>query len=411
MVSTQYENIEFIRTEGGRNCLIDKAHNEILDMAITRGLLGLAAYFWIIIALFIFIYKTYPKILEENRILLVGVLAAVISYLVQNQVGFGVIGTSSLFWLLLGMAILPGMPKPQKTKLIKLPIIIRIVICIPLLILIYHLISLSLRPYIADIYYKNGLAMVYYGNIDQAIASYEKALEYNREEFYYGEVLHAYSIKSNQTQDISWLDRLIAKCEEAVKCNPLHPYYYNLLSSSYGEKYVRGDESYAHKSIEASKNALKYKPLFADPYNNIAAIYVRQGKYDEAIKEMEQASALFPDDTNYLRILGELYQVTGQINKAIELLKKAIEYNPEKSDLYSKLGKIYFDQKRYKEAEVQFKKAIELDSNNIFARNNLGTIYINQQRFKEARDEFEAVLKVEVQNDYAKQMLAIIVRE
>jgi len=408
MVSTQYENIEFIRSEGGRNCLIDKAHMEILDMAITRGLLGLAAYFWIIISLFIFVYKNYYLIKEENKILLVGVLAAIVSYLVQNEVGFGIIGTSSLFWLLLGMVIPICMPKPQKTKSIKIPIVPRIVICIPLLILIYQLISLSLRPYIADIYYKNGLAMVNYNNIDQAIASYEKALEYNPDEFYYGEILNAYNIKFNQTQDMVWLDRLIAKGEEAVKRNPLHPYYYNLLSSAYGEKYVRGDESCANKSIEASKNAIKYKPLFADPHNNIAAIYVRQGKYDEAIKEMKQALAIFPDDSNYLRILGELYQVKGQINKAIELLKKAIEYSPTNPDFYAKLGKIYFDQKRYKEAETQFKKAIELDSNNILALNNLGTIYLNQQKFNKARDEFESVLKVDPENSYAKQMLALI---
>lgn len=409
LVSPQFEKIEFIRTEGGRNCLIDKAHNEILDMAITRGLLGLAAYFWIIILLFIFAYKTYSSIKEENRILLVGVLSAIVSYLVQNEVGFGIIGTSSLFWLLLGMAIPIGMPKPQLTKPIKLPAIIRLVICIPLLILIYYLISLSFRPYKADIYYKNGLAMVSYNNIDQAIASYEKALEYYDEEFYYGEVLNAYNIKFDKTQDIQWLNRLIDKGEEAVRCNPLHPYYYNLLSSSYGQKYIRtGDETYAHKSIEASKMALKYKPLFADPYNNMAAIYVRQGKYEEATKEMEQASLLFPDDANYLRILGELYQVRGQINKTIEMFKKGIEYNSKNPDLYAKLGKVYFDQKNYQEAESQFKKAIELDANNIFAHNNLGTIYINQQRFKEAREEFEKTLRIEPQNDYAKRMMAMI---
>lgn len=409
-VSTQYEKLEFIRTEGGRNCLIDKAHNEIIDMATTRGLLGLGAYLWMIISLFIFVRRVFLLIKEENKILLAGVLAAITSYLVQNQVGFGIIATSSLFWLLLGMAISVGMPKPQNTKPISLPVIPRIAICIPLMVLIYFCVSLSLRPYKADIYYKNGLAMISQGNIDQAIASYEKALEYNPgEEFYYGEILNAYNIKSNQTQDMAWLDKLIAKGEEAVKCNPLHPYYYNLLSSSYGEKYVRtGDNVYANKSIEASKKALIYKPLFADPYNNIAAIYVRQERYEEAIKEMEQASALFPDDPNYLRILGELYQVTGKIDKSIELLKKAIEYNPKNADLYGKLGKIYFDQKRYKEAETQFKEAITLAPDNIFARNNLGTIYINQQKFKQARLEFEAVLKVEPQNSYAKGMLTMI---
>jgi len=411
LVSTQYEKIEFIRTEGGRNCLIDKVHNEILDMAITRGLLGLAAYFWLIILFFKFAYKSYSLIKEENKILLVGVLGAITSYLVQNEVGFGIIGTSSLFWLLLGMAISVGMPKPQITRPIKLPLIIRLVICLPLLILIYSLISLSLRPYIADIYYKNGLAMVQYNNIDQAIASYEKALEYYHEEFYYGEVLNAYNIKFNQTKDMQWLDRLITKGEEAVRCNPLHPYYYNLLSSSYGEKYLRtGDETYAHKSMAASKKALKYKPLFADPYNNMAAIYVRQGKYEEATKEMEQASKLFPDDYNYLRILAELSQVKGQLNKAIDFFKKASECAPKNADLYAKLGKIYFDQKNYKEAEAQFKKAIDLEANNIFAHNNLGTIYLHQQRFKEAKDEFESVLKVEPQESYARQMLAMMGR-
>ncbi len=409
-VSTQHEKLEFIRTEGGRNCLIDKAHNEIIDIATTRGLLGLGAYLWMIVSLFIFVYRLFPLIKEENKILLSGILAAIVSYLVQNQVGFGIIATSSLFWLLLGMVIPAGRPNHQQTKPVSLPVIPRLAISLSLMILIYYGVLFSIRPYIADVYYKNGLAMKSQGNIDQAMASFEKALEYNPgEEFYYGEVLDAYNIKFNQTQDIVWLDRLIVKGEEAVKCNPLHPYYYNLLSSSYGEKYVRtGNNAWADKSIEASKKALVYKPLFADPYNNIAAIYVRQGRYEEAIKEMEQASALFPDDPNYLRILGELYQVTGKIDKSIELLKKAIVYNPKNADLYGKLGKIYFDQKRYKEAEIQFKKAISLDVNNIFARNNLGTIYINQQKLKEARQEFEAVLKIETENNYAREMLTIL---
>lgn len=405
LVSTQYENADFIRVEGGRNTLIDKAHNEILDMAISRGILGLLAYLWILVTIYIYGWRVLKMVEGFYKIVIAGVLSVVTSYVIQNQVGFGVVATTSLFWLLIGTITPISRLSNEKIPEIKfsLPFVIRWIICLCLIIGCISGIRLSIKPYISDIYYKNGLASANSNNIDNAIASYEKALEYYREEFYYGDILSAYNIKAKQEPYV-WLDRLIDKANEAIKVNPLHPYYYNILSSAYGERFVRGDKASANKAIAACKQALKLKPLFADPYNNLAAIYVQQGKYELAIMEMEQASAIFPQDANYLRILGELHQAIGNISKAIEYFQKAIKSAPENPESYTKLGKIYFDQARFEQSEIQFQKALKLNPKDIVALNNLGTIYLKSGRRKEASLQFKAALIADPNNSYAQQM-------
>lgn len=407
LVSTQYENLDFIRTEGGRNTLIDKAHNEILDTAISRGILGLLSYFWVILWLYRFGWQLFKRVTGFHKIIVVGVLSATSSYLIQNQVGFGVVATSSLFWLLLGMLFPLWRLSKGKAKWVNfsLPFSLRWLICLIVLAGCVFLSYLSIRPYLADIYYKNGLASAHFNQLDNAIASYEKGLAIYKEEFYYGDLLSVYNLKAKQEPDL-WQERLIVKAEEAVRVNPLHPYYYNILSSAYGERYVRGDKSAANKAIEACQQALRLKPLFADPHNNLAAIYVQQGKYKQAIKEMEQAHTLFPDDPNYLRILGELNQAIGDLPKAVDYFKETISAAPDSSEAYTKLGRLYFEQSKFVQAKEEFKKALSLNPQDIVALNNLGTIYLKSGQIKEAAAQFKTVLSIDPNNGYAKQMLA-----
>ena len=78
--------------------VIDKAHNEFLQVAATTGLLGLAAYLWLFVSYF---RKAYRSGGWELLALSGGVLA----YILQLQTAFTTIVPGVIFWAMLGLSV------------------------------------------------------------------------------------------------------------------------------------------------------------------------------------------------------------------------------------------------------------------------------------------------------------------
>lgn len=77
---------------------IDKAHNELLQVAATTGLLGLAAYLWIFVSYFRHAYRSggWP---------LLALSGGVLAYILQLQTAFTTIATGVTFWAILGVSV------------------------------------------------------------------------------------------------------------------------------------------------------------------------------------------------------------------------------------------------------------------------------------------------------------------
>src|SRR5882672_327846 len=78
--------------------IIDESHSELLQVAATQGLIGIAAFGWLCIA-FLRMWWT-----GRQQILAGGVLGACAGYLITNLVNFSVVPAALPFWLLLGAA-------------------------------------------------------------------------------------------------------------------------------------------------------------------------------------------------------------------------------------------------------------------------------------------------------------------
>lgn len=97
-----YERGSLVRHFGPRPVIIDRAHNDLLQMAVSIGLPGAAAYlaFWILTLLSgVF---TRNREAGDARILASGCLAAVAAYLVQAQFSFSSVAVTPLVVLLAG---------------------------------------------------------------------------------------------------------------------------------------------------------------------------------------------------------------------------------------------------------------------------------------------------------------------
>ncbi len=77
---------------------VDKVHNELLQVTVTTGLLGLAAYVWIFVSYFRNVYRRggWP---------LIALSGGVLAYIIQLQTAFPQVDTSVAFWGLLGASV------------------------------------------------------------------------------------------------------------------------------------------------------------------------------------------------------------------------------------------------------------------------------------------------------------------
>lgn len=86
--------------------IIDRAHNNYLDMAIGRGLFGLAAYLSVICVFMIWLWKTMKNERENSRkILLCCIISAFFGYLINDLFIFSVVSVSPTFWSLMGLTL------------------------------------------------------------------------------------------------------------------------------------------------------------------------------------------------------------------------------------------------------------------------------------------------------------------
>jgi tetratricopeptide (TPR) repeat protein len=92
------------------------------------------------------------------------------------------------------------------------------------------------------------------------------------------------------------------------------------------------------------------------------------------------------------RNIGKAFLNMGKFEPAIRSLEKARELTPEDPDIYFNLGLAYTLKDDFDAAVKNYKIVLEFDTNNIEARHNLAKAYRLMGRLEEAVSEFRAVL-------------------
>lgn len=149
-------------------------------------------------------------------------------------------------------------------------------------------------------------------------------------------------------------DKVIALSNKILKNYPNASRVNGLL----GALYVRQNNLKA--SLKYSKKAKRYSD---EPYiiHNLAAVYVRQGKYNKAISMLEKIVAFCPNDDYTKSTLGFAYTQTGKIEEGRAFMNQSVQINPENPYPYRNLGIFYLQQKDTVKACEYFNKALELN--------------------------------------------------
>lgn len=388
----------------------DKAHNDILDMTVTRGIIGLIIYFWVLITYFwISFKKAFHQQETSKKLLISAFLTCELGYLIQNQFSFGLVTILLHFWLVMGMTmviinqeqrLIENLQLHQVSKRVFKPRIKNLPLRISLYLLIIGItiifIYLAFRPPIADSCYRKGFDFVEKHKYEEGVPGLEKAVEVFPYENCYWKVLNSiYVERANNDTDKRkiWIEKAILGSNFLLTLIPKDTgSYFNL-----GMAYYLGGET--EKAIASYKKVLELSPDHIDAMNNLATIYANQGKYKEAEKMFKKVFKINPHHASAKNNLIQLYKIQRRYNEAAKLDS---DYAKQ---IHLQLAKNYYEKGDLDKAIEEIKQVLAIDPNDIQSLCNLGSFYLLKKKDKEAKVEFQKVLQLDPNNDYARRMI------
>jgi len=398
LIYPKYRSLELILTEGGQYGRPDRVHNDIIDLTLSKGLLGLGAYLWM---LFVFFGLSFKGALSKDRLVNISLFAAGLSYFIQNQFCFWIIPSTSIFFILCGLVAKLNTSTTSYLLLPKFPSWIKLIICLVIIIPAIAIGKLTRNFYLADLEFKQGNNLYFGGAVIDSIPKFEKALLLNPyERHYYEYILHAY-LDTAQTMKEN-LKKAIEAGERATKLYPQDTIFHNLLGVAYS------NDGQLDKTILEYQKVLEFDPFFSDVRGKLGAIYINQNRYDKAIEVYKQGLEVNPRCSLSIENLAKIYTFQGKTEEAKRLLKRLVQINPDNFEAHNNLARIYYDEGNIPAVINECKEMIRIDPKNIEAHKNLGSIYFKQRLFYQSYLEFTKVLEIDPENTYAKNILGMI---
>ncbi len=184
--------------------------------------------------------------------------------------------------------------------------------------------------------------------------------------------------------------------------------------------------------IALSQAAVRQDPLSSAAHYTLAASYIKQVQYREALNSLKTALNLrlskkdevvsfydarfkdrgialksFPQLADIYNAFGHTYAQIGQSPLALNAYQQAIDDNPKLVLPYANMAKIYNDSGHWQNAQTACKKALELDPNLETAWNNLAVAYNGKGEPEEALKAAQKCLTINPKNYLALINLGI----
>ncbi|HTA77268.1 MAG TPA: O-antigen ligase family protein [bacterium] len=360
-----YSGIEFNQIDGLFTSS-RMAHNELLQIASTSGLLGLASYLLLLIAFVFYWRKAYQNSNASERWYLIAVLSSALAYQIQNFFSFGVAAINLLWFFLL--ASLSYFNKTENAApSTRLFFYFQKLIIISFIALIA---SYPIRRLAADIAYGQGDIYSNAIKTHDAHTSADALNYYSNTEIHYlnrAADLFPWDVKYTLYQGLAYeqrgrLDSSQAKeyfpkalyCyQKAVQMSPANAYYHNDEGRIYSSLSII-DPQYLEKSEQAYGKAVYYSP--ASPYFilNWVTSLEKVGKTEEANQQTAKAFTIDAAFTSKIlaQMAFERYQAGDKIT-AFRYVNEAAGNTASPEAFYCR-GLIYLSEKNKKKALADF---------------------------------------------------------
>jgi protein O-mannosyl-transferase len=111
-------------------------------------------------------------------------------------------------------------------------------------------------------------------------------------------------------------------------------------------------------------------------HNNLANIFLKTGRVEQALPHYEQTLALRPDLEKARYNLALAFSKKGRTDDAIEQYRKALETRPAYAEAHNNLAELLLRKGEVEEAINQYQEAIKLNPENTDAYKNLGAAFL-----------------------------------
>ncbi|MBU0671788.1 MAG: O-antigen ligase family protein, partial [Candidatus Margulisbacteria bacterium] len=435
MVFPRYET-ELFRFKEAFHVKQDRCHNETFDVGVTKGLITFFAYLWLLFVFFRVGWLKANRGSDNERLMLAGLLAAAVAFLIQNQFSFGVVAITSLFWVIWAMVMVvgekDGQGESKKFSWLEAPWFAIALIGLLVAFLVY----VSFLSFRGDVWFKSGKNEMQVARFAEAAADFDRSL--NVFPFEGGTVSHkgiAHLNLSNQKpeQRRDQINLAIAALRYGTQIDAYNADNFYLLAKIYlmlndlaeagdlADKALKIDPYYAEvyhtrgmiherlgKNAEAAwhyEKAFMINPGLTQPLQDLERLNRRLGKDSETLKALERGLKRYEGHLLFLERTASYYLMQGREDQALAFASKMIKQSPKSANGYLIRASVYQRQGKIAQAYSDLQQVIINDPKNVVAHNELGRVYLIRGERGRARDEFEQVQRLDPNNDFAKKML------
>jgi protein O-mannosyl-transferase len=145
-------------------------------------------------------------------------------------------------------------------------------------------------------------------------------------------------------------------------------------------------------SMTLYDHVLAHYPNAISARNNRGMEFLAAGKYDDAIREFDLASAIRKNPMTQANRAAALV-AKGSLDEALVEFEKALALDPTLPDALYGIGNVYQKRGELQKAALQYRMTLESDPTYTNALNNLGAVYIKLELWDEAMRTFTEAIR------------------
>jgi tetratricopeptide (TPR) repeat protein len=335
-----------------RDEVVDRAHNELLDLVVTTGVLGLLAFLLLMGAFFYYGISLLRRTRDfKVQITLIALLSAMFAHLVEAQFGILLPSDELLLWLYSALVSAMYVTETAAAEEEKIDLVgplpaeasadkanwLRSVLTLLVICLIPFLASFSnMNLLLADVYLRQAIEFRNARQYTESIAAYDRAIQvfpleprfYQYKAATYYEL--AQSISDNELEARGQLLQAgVEALAKALELQPLDPEYNANTGKLYGYWARTVDPSKFEQAVEFYERALQLSPHDAIYWNELGRVYFHAGRYEEAMQQLQLSLEIDPKFSATHYNLGLVYLKLGEKNKAEEHFETALLLDPQ----------------------------------------------------------------------------------
>jgi tetratricopeptide (TPR) repeat protein/O-antigen ligase len=436
MVFPRYET-DLFRFREAFHVKQDRCHNETFDVSVTKGLIAFAIYLWLLGAVFWAGWKKIGQVSENERLLIAGLLGAILAYLIQNQFSFGVVAITTLFWVMWGMVMVVGKEYiPTKIKAINwldVPWFNLAIVFMIVLIISYT----SFFSFRGDIWFKTGKTQIEMRQFPPAIDSLERSLRiFPYEGITVSHLAIAYLNMSNiaPTEREKYLQQAVATLNYGIIIDPFNADNFYMLAKIYLMRYDLGNKKALLTADQFANKAIKIDPYYAEVYQTLGLINERRGELTKAAQNYERSFMInpnlvepmndldrvmkgqgiqavydkllqkYPDNPTVLERVARLYLAAGNIQGVKKMSANLVAEQPALPIGYILQAIVAEKSGDLSAAYNNLQLVLMKDPKNVMAHAELGRVYLLQNDRGRAKSEYEQILMIDPNNQEAREM-------